>query len=59
MLVVSACLVVYLIAGYYGTCRADGSGKVGCFVAALFVGGFEALAFVVGTVKKLLRLVLP
>jgi len=59
MLIGAACWVVYLIASHYGSCRADGSGKTGCFIWALVSGGFEALAFAIGTVTKLLRLVLP
>jgi hypothetical protein len=59
MLFVAACWIVYLIATDYGNCRADGSEKVGCFFLALLAGCFEALAFVLGTIVKLLRLVLP
>lgn len=59
MLVIAACWVVYLTATHYGSCRADGSEKVACFFLALLAGCFEALAFVLGTIVKLLRFVLP
>ena len=59
MLAVSACWIVYSVGSHYETCRADGSGKLGCFILALFVGWSEALVFVFVTTFKLLMLILP
>jgi hypothetical protein len=59
MLATSACWVMYLFAASYGGCRADGSGKLGCFMLALFMSVLEAIVFIVLTIVKLLLLMLP
>jgi hypothetical protein len=59
ILAIAACWVFYLAASSYGSCRATGSGKLGCFIGALLITAFETLIFAVATVVKLLRLVLP
>jgi hypothetical protein len=59
MLAISGCWLMYLFVSHYGSCRTDGTGKLGCFFLAVFGSLFEAVAFVVGTIAKLLTAVLP
>jgi hypothetical protein len=59
ILAIAACWVGYLVASHYGSCRTDGSGRLGCFLWAILAGAFEALIFALETVVKVLRLVLP
>ena len=60
---VSAASLLILFAANYGSCRADGSSKLGCFLLAPLyscsVSMLEAAAFVFVTVVKILTFVLP
>jgi hypothetical protein len=57
MLAASAGWVVYSFGSLYGSCRIDGTGKLGCFIMALLVSLVEALDFV--AIAKLLMLIRP
>jgi hypothetical protein len=59
MFAISAAWAVYVFGSHYGSCRADGTGELFCFVIALFFGWLEVLVFVIVTVAKLLMLILP
>jgi hypothetical protein len=59
VLAISAAWAVYVFGSHYGSCRADGTGELFCFVIALFFGWLEVLVFVIVTVAKLLMLILP
>jgi hypothetical protein len=59
MFAISAAWAVYVFGSHYGSCRADGTGEIFCFVIALFFGWLEVLVFVIVTVAKLLMLILP
>jgi hypothetical protein len=62
MFAISAAWAVYVFGSHYGSCRADGTGELFCFVIALFFGWLEVLVFVIFvivTVAKLLMLILP
>ena len=58
-LAVSAVWVIVISISNYNECRAYGLGKIGCFVVTLMVSAFQVIIFVIGTVIKLLLLVLP
>ena len=59
MLAVAAIWAVYTFGSHYSVCRADGSGQVLCFLLSLFLSWLEVLVFVVGTVLKLITLIMP
>jgi hypothetical protein len=59
MLAVAACWVVYVFGLNYAGCRATGYGEVVCFFGALIVGSLELLFFVLGTVLRLISLLMP
>jgi hypothetical protein len=59
MFAISTAWAVYVFGSHYGSCRADGTGELFCFVIALFFGWLEILVFVIVTVAKLLMLILP
>jgi hypothetical protein len=59
MLAVSAGYIIFAFVSHYGSCRADGTGKIGCFLVALFASLLEALAFAFVTVVKILTFILP
>ncbi len=50
--------LIYLISLNYGSCRADGSGKLGCFALALFVSWFEMLITIAVLIGRLLMFIL-
>jgi hypothetical protein len=51
--------VVYIGVSHYGSCRADGVGKLICLGITVCVTFIESAAFVVLTTVKLLVLILP
>jgi hypothetical protein len=53
ILTISAAWVLYLLASHYGSCRAGGTGKLGCSIFALFLSGWDVLVFVLLTINKL------
>ncbi len=57
MFAISAAWAVYVFGSHYGTCRADGTGELFCFVIALFFGSLEVMVFVIVTLAKLLMLI--
>jgi hypothetical protein len=59
MLAIAAIWTVYLFGSNYGNCRVDGTGKIMCFLITLFMSCLEVLIFVIVTIAKLLRLILP
>jgi hypothetical protein len=59
MLAVAAIWVLYTFGSHYTSCRADGSGQVLCFILALFFGWLEVLFTVIGTVIRLIVLIMP
>ena len=59
ILAVSACWVTYLATSNYATCRAGGSGQVGCFITSPFVALFEGVGLGLLAIIKLLTALLP
>jgi hypothetical protein len=59
VLAVSALWVILVTSSNYAHCRADGSGKMWCFADALIGSAIQVIVFALGTVVKLLLLVLP
>jgi hypothetical protein len=59
MLAVSACWVAYAFASSYASCRADGTGKVGCVILALFAGWLQVLLHLFTTIIRLITWLLP
>ena len=59
ILAISAVWALYVFGSYYSSCRSNAFGQIVCFLFALFVGFLDILLFILGTIGKLIVLILP
>ena len=58
-LAVSAIWALFVFGFNYRSCRSTGSGEVLCFTLALFLSWLEVLVAVIGTIIRLIILIMP
>jgi hypothetical protein len=58
-LAVSAIWALFVFGSNYRSCRSSGSSQILCFILALFFSWLEVLVAAIGTVIRLIVLIMP